>query len=219
MELKKAKIYVEGTNPYDFDVLFNPSEYQLEAANKYAWQGSPGASAPIGQFVHGEATVLTMDLFFDTYMSNPDNKYDATANGPKDVREETMKVLKLLEVDSDLHAPAPVRFVWGSLNFKGVVEKVTQKYTMFLESGIPVRATLNVSIKSLMTITEQLQITPRHSADRTKQKPFHQGDQLWMLAAHEYEDPRLWRDIARANGIANPRHVAAGRKLVIPKIE
>ncbi|MDQ1909560.1 LysM peptidoglycan-binding domain-containing protein [Paenibacillus sp. GD4] len=207
MALTKAKIFVEATNPYDFEVLFNPSEYELETTNSFAFQESPGASAPTAQFLSGDETVLTMDLFFDTYEAS------------KDVREETFKIVKLLEVDSDLHAPPYVRFVWGSLNFRGVVEKVKQKYTMFLDSGIPVRATLSVTIKAVMTLTEQLQLTPRQSADRTKQKPFNQGDQLWMMAAHEYDDPGKWRDIARANRIDNPRHIEPGRKLIVPRLE
>lgn len=207
MALKKAKIISEGTSKQEIEVLFNPSEYQLESSNNFAWQTIPGMNAPIAQFVSGEATTLSMDLFFDTYEKGTD------------VRSFTSKVVKLLDVDKDLHAPPPCRFVWGSLNFKGVLEKVSQKFTMFLDSGIPVRATLSVTFKALMSMKEQFQHIPRQSADRTKQKMFNQGDQLWMMAAHEYENPGLWRDIARANRIDNPRLIEPGRKLIVPRLE
>ncbi|UUZ78904.1 LysM peptidoglycan-binding domain-containing protein [Paenibacillus sp. P26] len=207
MSLTKAKIIVEGSDRQEIEVLFNPKEYRLESSNKFAWQTIPGLNAPIAQFVSGEATTLSMDLFFDTYEQG------------SDVRTHTSKVVKLLEVDKDLHAPPPCRFVWGSLNFKGVIEKVSQKFTMFLDSGIPVRATLTVSFKAVMSMKEQFQHIPRQSADRTKQKPFNQGDQLWMMAAHEYENPGLWRAIARANKIDNPRHIEAGRKLIVPRLD
>ncbi|MCM3272304.1 CIS tube protein [Paenibacillus elgii] len=207
MALTKAKIIVEGSSRQEIEVLFNPKEYQLESSNKFVWQMIPGLNAPITQFVSGEATTLSMDLFFDSYEKGTD------------VRAHTSKVVKLLDVDKDLHAPPPCRFVWGSLNFKGVVEKVSQKFTMFLDSGIPVRATLRVTFKAVMSMKEQFQHIPRQSADRTKQKLFNQGDQLWMIAAQEYENPGLWREIARANKIDNPRHIEAGRRLIVPRLE
>ncbi|WP_135550819.1 CIS tube protein [Paenibacillus cymbidii] len=208
MALKKAMIIVDkGNSTENIEVLFNPSEYTLDTSNKYAWHTIPGLSMPIGQFVSGETTQLTMDIFFDTFEKGTD------------VRAYTRKISGLLDVEKDLHAPPICRFVWGSMDFKGVVEKVSQKFTMFLDSGIPVRATLKVTFRSWQTKKEQLQLIPRQSADRTKQKTVRQGDQLWMIAAEEYEDPGMWREIAKANGIDNPRLMQAGRKLTVPRLE
>lgn len=207
MALKKAKIIVSRTSEEQLEVLFNPNEYSLESANNFAWQTIPGLQTPIAQFVSGEATTLSMDLFFDSYEAGTD------------VRLQTSKISGLLEVDKDLHAPPSCRFVWGSLDFKGVVERVSQKFTMFLDSGLPVRATLSVTFKALQSMQEQYQDIPRQSADRTKMKMLRQGDQLWMIAAEEYEDPGEWRAIAEANGIDNPRLVATGRKIIVPRLE
>ncbi|WP_274650189.1 CIS tube protein [Paenibacillus humicola] len=208
MALKKAKIIVNrGTGDEELEVLFNPSEYALESSNKFAWQTIPGLQTPIAQFISGEATTLSMELFFDSYEQGTD------------VRLKTSKISKLLEVDKDLHAPPSCRFVWGSLDFKGVVERVSQKFTMFLDSGLPVRATLSVSFRALQSMKEQYQNIPRQSADRTKHRMLAQGDQLWMLAAAEYEAPGEWRAIAEANGIDNPRRLQTGRKIIIPRLD
>ena len=208
MALKKAKIIVSrGTAEEQLEVLFNPNEYALESANNFAWQTIPGLQTPIAQFISGEATTLSMELFFDSYETGTD------------VRLQTSKISKLLDVDKDLHAPPSCRFVWGSLDFKGVVERVSQKFTMFMDSGLPVRATLSVSFKALQSMQEQYQDTPRQSADRTKMKMLRQGDQLWMIAAEEYENPGEWRAIAEANGIDNPRLVATGRKIIVPRLD
>lgn len=208
MALTKAKVIIIRSNKQEtVDVLFNPSEYVLTSGNKFSWKPVPGLQAPVAQFVSGEATSLTMDLFFDTYGTNVD------------VRTHTSKITRLLDVDRELHVPPLCRFVWGSLDFKGIVEKVTQRFTMFMESGIPVRATLKVTFKALQSMLEQYQKVPRESADRTKQKTLKQDEQLWMLAAEEYDDPAHWRDIAEANGIDNPRRLPVGRKLIIPRLE
>ncbi|QMV41103.1 CIS tube protein [Cohnella cholangitidis] len=208
MALSKAQIIIYKENGQEtVNVLFNPNEYVLQAGNQFAWQTIPGLQSPIAQFVSGEAMSLTMDLFFDTYEKGTD------------VRSHTAKISGLLEVDRDLHAPPLCRFVWGSLDFKGVAEKVQQRFTMFLDSGLPVRATLNVTFRAVKSMTEQYQDVPRQSADRTKQKMLKQNEQLWMLAAEEYEDAAQWRSIAEANGIDNPRKLPVGRKLIIPRLE
>jgi len=89
---------------------------------------------------------------------------------------------------------------------------------MFLESGVPVRAKLNVTFREVQSVEEQYKRIPRQSADRTKQRTIRQGEQLWHIAAEEYEDPGLWREIARANGIEDPRRVEPGTVLKIPRL-
>jgi nucleoid-associated protein YgaU len=46
------------------------------------------------------------------------------------------------------------------------------------------------------------------------------GDRLPLIAAQAYGDPRLWRQIADANGIANPLRFPGpqdlGRRLLVP---
>ncbi|UHA73465.1 CIS tube protein [Paenibacillus sp. 481] len=206
MQLTKAKIIVDQPKLH-IDVLFNPNEYSLSASNKYALPTIPGLSSPITQFISGDSTTLTMDLFFDTYELG------------SDVRTFTLQIVNLLNIDKDLHAPPKCRFVWGSMDFSGVLEKVTQKYTMFLGDGTPVRATLNVTFREVKSITEQLQQIPRQSADRTKLRQLKQGEQLWIMASEEYETPAMWREIAKANGIDNPRWLTSGMQLVVPRLE
>lgn len=208
MALSKAKVIIYRSQGQEtVDVMFNPTEYELETSNQFSDADVPGLQNPLSQFTGGNETSLSMDLFFDTFESGDD------------VRKHTIKIAGILDVDSDLHAPPECRFVWGSLDFKGYLTSVKQRYTMFLESGVPVRATLSVSLVSSQTMKEQFQEIPRQSADRTKQKTVKLGDQLWMLAADEYEDPGAWRHIAEANGIDNPRELTPGRKLIIPRLE
>ncbi|MCD1260492.1 peptidoglycan-binding protein [Paenibacillus athensensis] len=208
MALKKAMIIIDkGNSKENVEVLFNPAQYVLDASNTYKFEPVPGLSMPIGQFVSGGSTTLSMDLFFDTYEKGTD------------VRTYTKKISGLLDIEKELHAPPVCRFVWGSLDFKGVVEKVNQTFSMFLDTGVPVRAKLNVTFKSWYSKEEQLKGIPRHSADRTKQKMLNQGDQLWLIAAQEYEDPSKWREIARANGIDNPLKMQTGRRISVPRLD
>jgi hypothetical protein len=207
VSLEKAMIIIKkGSKEERVYVMFNPNEYTLETANQYAWKTIPGLQQPIAQFVSGEAPTLSMELFFDSYELQ------------EDVRNYTGKITGIMDVNNDLHAPPLCKFVWGSLSFEGVLERVSQKFTMFLDTGIPVRATLNVTFKSVRSIQDQFKDIPRQSADRTKQRTIRQGDQLWQIAAEEYEDPRLWRAIANANGIHDPRRLEPGTVIKIPRL-
>jgi nucleoid-associated protein YgaU len=45
-----------------------------------------------------------------------------------------------------------------------------------------------------------------------------QGETLSSIAAKVYENPQIWRPIAIANNIDNPRAIAIGQSLLIPSL-
>ncbi len=206
MALEKAFIRLTNGNSAGktIGVLFNPTEYSLETSNQFQRTAVPGTATPATQFVSGNTQNLTMDLFFDSYEKG------------EDVRNYTREITSLLDIDPSLHAPPICEFHWGSLNFKATLEQVNQKFTLFLESGIPVRATLSVTFKEYKTLSEQLQGVRKESSDRTKTITVKQGYSLWLIANREYEDSRLWRPIADANNIDNPRTLVVGQQLIVP---
>jgi nucleoid-associated protein YgaU len=208
MELAKAYIQpLNGSTTEKIDVLFNPAEYSIEKSNQFQSTPIVGLSTPLTQFISGNARTLTMDLFFDTYEKGTD------------VRQHTGKLFSLLEIDSELHAPPLCQFVWGSIILKATIEKITSKFTMFLSDGTPVRASLNVSFKEYATLTEQLNHSRLHSADKTKIVTTQVGDSLWLLAARHYGDPGAWRIIADANpSIDDPTELSSGMELKLPSI-
>ncbi|MWC27073.1 CIS tube protein [Paenibacillus sp. MMS18-CY102] len=210
MALEKALI-----QPLDYEgnpkgeavkVLFNPTEYAIDKSNQLQSTVIPGLPAPVTQFIGGGGQTLSMELFFDTYEQGVD------------VRQHTGQVTGLMDMNPDLHAPPVCMVIWGKMQFKAVVERVGQRFTMFLDSGIPVRATLSVTFREYRTITEQQQRTT-NQADQTKQVTVKQGETLWSISGRVYGDPGKWRTIARANGIADPRKVPAGRTLILPPQE
>src|SRR5581483_3791419 len=137
MALEKATIDVlDGAHGGDrITVLFNPFEYSIERANTFKSTAIPGLSGPLLHFIHGEADVLTMELFLDDYTDPP-------TGGGKTVEQRIADVAALLEIDRDLHAPPHVRFVWGKLNFTAIIEKLSRKITLFQPEGTAARATL-----------------------------------------------------------------------------
>ena len=188
-------------------VMFNPNELTLDQSNQFQSTQIPGLATPVSQYVSGNPTTLQMELFFDTYELHTD------------VRLFTGLITKMLDINSEMHAPPICQFVFGTFIFRGIIEKASQKFTMFNEMGIPVRATVNVSMKEYKSVTDQLKEIPRYSSDRTKQWSVKQGESLSYIAGEEYGDPELWRSVAKKNGIINPRKLKAGTDIVIPPLE
>jgi hypothetical protein len=205
MALEKATIEYTATGTKEtITVLFNPTEYRINKSNQFAEVAIPGLEAPPLQFIRGNARTLTMQLFFDTYEKG------------SDVRQHTGKILKLLEIDNELHAPPICHFNWGQLNFIGVLERADQRFTLFLSNGTPVRATVDVSFKEyLETDAQGRQLS---SADFTRRHLVQLGETLSSIAGREYGDPGLWRPIAEENGIDDPLALQPGQLLVIPAL-
>jgi nucleoid-associated protein YgaU len=204
MALEKAAIKRHIPPGETIEVLFNPNEYRLNVSNQFAEVAIPGLAAPLVQFGRGNASTLSMRLFFDTYEQRTD------------VRLYTGKVIKLMTIDPSLHAPPVCMFVWGKLEFVGVLERADQSFTLFLPNGIPVRAALDVSFKEFFDGKKQAGLL--ESADFAKRYTVQRGDTLSSIAGVEYGDHALWRLIAEENGLDDPLALQPGQVLVIPAV-
>jgi len=218
--LKKATITVlDGADKGKvIVVLFNPTEYTFERANSYKATPVPGLGSPLLQFVNGENDHLSMDLFLDDF-TDADGPTSLLQKEKNPLMQRLKDISKLLEIDRDLHAPPPVRFNWGPLEFSAVIEKLGRKVTMFHPDGTPARLTLSVSFKEYRTLRQQLEDPRRESADKTKRRVVVGRDQLWAIAAREYDDPNEWVRIADANDLDDPRDIRTGQWLELPPME
>jgi nucleoid-associated protein YgaU len=219
-QLKKATITVlDGADKGKvISVLFNPTEYSFERTNSFKATAVPGLGSPLLQFVNGEADTLSMELFLDDY-TDPKGPTSLQQKEREPLATRLADLSKLLEIDRDLHAPPPVRFNWGPMEFSAVIEKLGRKVTIFHPDGSPARATLSVSFKEYRTLRQQLEDPRRESADKSKRRVVVGKERLWWIAAREYDDPGEWTRIAVANDLDDPREIAPGDWLILPPIE
>jgi hypothetical protein len=216
-KLEKASIEVLAGSQQGqvYWVLFNPTEYSFDRSNTYKATTIPGLGTPLIQFINGECSQLTMELFLDDYTDAPDS---SAPGGAESVQDRLTDLTGLLDIDRDLHAPPPVRFAWGPLQFDGIIEKMTRKVTLFQPDGTPARANLSVSFKQYRTLQDQMQNPRRESSDKSKRRVVVGRDSLWVIAAREYKDPTQWRLIAQENDLDDPRDIAPGDWLIIPPL-
>jgi nucleoid-associated protein YgaU len=209
MALVKVQIEVVHTGQKLF-LQFNPEEYTVNKDNNFAVQPIPGLSAPLVQFVNGNQRTVDMELFFDTW--------DTRSLPKQDVRDLTGQVTRLMEIDSQLHAPPILRVSWSSLTLLCVLSKVSQKFSMFDNEGRPVRARLTCTFNEVIDPEQEAKALNLQTADYSKVHTVSEGETLSSIAARLYENPQLWRPIAISNGISDPRAISAGQQLRIPSL-
>ncbi|HSX63069.1 MAG TPA: LysM peptidoglycan-binding domain-containing protein [Tahibacter sp.] len=223
----KGQLWIEvGENDFDIvEVQFNPTELSFEKNAQLAEINIPGLDAPIQQFVRGQAERLTLELFCDT-------TEDGIGANARSVTAETDKFFQLVKIIPTLHAPPVVTFSWHDefpgnrlgeqwgnqrrTSFTGMAESVRQKFTMFSPEGVPLRATVTLVLREWRPIEQQFNELNLSSPDRTHAHVLAAGETLSALAARYYERPGLWRPIAEANGIDDPRRLTPGAVLLIP---
>ncbi|NNJ11016.1 LysM peptidoglycan-binding domain-containing protein [Chloroflexales bacterium ZM16-3] len=193
---------------------FNPSEYSFSKQNTWAPVKTNGANVPQVEFSNGQPATLQMQLLFDTYTEG------------KDVRKVyTDRVWALMLVDEGLKdkknqkgRPPKVRFHWGSSwSFDAVITSITQRFTLFLADGTPVRALLDMSFQQ---ITDE-KLFPKQNPTSggvggERVWTVQEGDTLRQIAYREYGDVGQWKLIAEANRLDDLRHLRPGAQLTIP---
>lgn len=227
MELEKLRIIVENKFPV-FDeaqpiiALFNPQQISI---TKTGWQGQGNSLQPAD-----EPATLTVELFFDTSLLKAKQSSIGISSiigldlfessRLQDVRKYTKKIHQLTEKKSSLGAvprPPICRLKWGrnTVLFQGVLKQLTKTFTRFLADGTPVRAKLNC------TFEEWIAPEIKQKAQNPIDDPIRivrRGETLTSIAAQEYNDPALWRVIATANRLDNPRQITPGQRLTVPPL-
>jgi nucleoid-associated protein YgaU len=187
-------------------VQFNPEEYTLNRDVVWAQAAVPGLGSPLLQFANGGLQTLELELLLDTYESGGD------------VREPVARVTSLMDIDPTTHAPPVVLFTWGSLAFTCVLARASQKFIMFRPDGTPVRARVTVTFDEFRNADLEAKEVKRETADYTKLHVVSQGETLSTIAAQVYGASATWRPIAIHNGIDDPRSLAVGLRLEIPRL-
>jgi hypothetical protein len=217
--LKKAKIYEvrkDGTPKPGICVtcMFNPYEYTVSKSNTFREKPKNRADTPQAEFSKAGAQTLRLSLVFDTYESK------------KDVSQETRPLWKLMLTRTQKESrkgkkvePPRVAFHWGVFKFVAYITSMSQKFTLFLHDGTPVRARVDVTFTQYTDIDDY---RGKGTNPTSGGGPAEQiwrviaGDRLDTIAAEVYDDPTRWRAIAEHNQILNPLALRPGERLRIP---
>lgn len=159
---RPTKCYIKNLdNGQQVEAYFNPKEIAIDKEVPWNEHKSTKSNLPLLEFTDAKPKHLQVELLFDGF----EEQVDVHAT-----------YIKMLESFTEIIDPARKKrppmcmFVWGDKfpRFMGVIASLSVKYTMFLNDGRPVRAT--VSLK--MTQAEELAV----GKEEKPSKPGPKGD-------------------------------------------
>lgn len=216
LELTKAKIKVYRTPVVEITCMFNPADYKISTTTEYSNKNKLQSSENVEQYTGGLCSTLSLTLYYDiteTLGSTPDATKSETS-----IKDYTSEMEKLVFVEGTEHKPPQVEFIWGDLNYKGVITSLNQEFQYFDMDGKALRAKLDVIIKESAS-DNAARLSPKESPDRTKRRLVTDETTLWKMAWEEYKDCNKWEDIARYNGLMNPHDIWPGQILRLPALK
>jgi LysM repeat protein len=218
-DLQAARIYActeDGNDLHSVsvDCMFNPFEYTVSKSNSFEEKSGNGTDVPVVEFKKAGAQTLKLALTFDTY------------DTAKDVTLVTNDLWKLMQTktndesnDVEKKSPPSVAFEWGVFKFVAFITNMTQKFTMFLKDGTPVRAAVDVTFTQYKDLNDYPNQNPTSGGGPIeKVHTVIAGDRLDVIAAEVYGDATQWRAIAAYNGIVDPLALRPGTRLNIPQL-
>ena len=187
--------------------MFNPSQLAFGRSVRYNTIPAAGSSKPQVQYGGGDPDQLSVELFFDG---------TGVVESDETVRERTDRLIAITDFQRETHKACHLHLFWRDFHFRGVLEKLDIKYTLFARNGDPLRATATLSLKEALAPTEVAAKEGATSPDLYQTWLVSDGDTIDGIAERIYGSPAWWRPIAAANRLVNPRSLVAGQVLTLP---
>jgi hypothetical protein len=179
-----------------FAVHFNPTSLQISISNTLEDKGQGKEKK---QYVTKSSAKLSMDLI-----------YDSTHDGT-DVRLQTGKIAKLMEPakrqGDNAAPPSVVLFEWGTFKFQGLVESYKETIDFFAPTGVPLRASINLTLASQDKVFESLSQGSDSKFEPLVQNLATSSESLTDVAT-QAGNPNAARAIAANNGLESIRFPA-----------
>lgn len=210
--------------------MFNPYEYTLSKSNSFKEQpAANGENSPPAELSQAGAQTLKLSLHFDTYGYGPDaygSVWDSVYGSETDVSQITDKLWNFMKVTTESqpdkndkkHVPM-VAFHWGVFFFVSYITNMTQKFTLFNQDGIPVRAKVDITFTQYRDVDDRSDKPQNPTSGGGPVNRIHRvvaGDRLDLIANDVYRDATKWRLIANYNKLVSPSDLRPGQMLVIP---
>lgn len=198
---------------------FRPKEYAFTKNNEWTPGKVVGADMQPPRFNGGKPMTLTLELLFDTNEAPP---------GQQDVRLITNKLWKMMKTtdrrrdgDTKRSEPPHVEFRWGqSWSFKAVITSITQRFTLFMPDGTPVRSTVSVQFLQAEVAGQYPGQNPTSGGrEGYAVHTVKEGETIDWIAFREYGNSNAWRHLAQANGLDDPGRLYPGQKLVLVPLQ
>jgi hypothetical protein len=223
MTLQKAQIKPLDGNLKPVEVMFNPDQIVYTKSNTWNIHPTNGQILPAVSFTSSTPATLKVVLIFDGTEDGKNvadyvNQLAAMTKVDKDLNNGTVGSKQGTASQSRQNRPPTVQFMWGTyLSFKAIIFTMVTTFTLFLDDGTPVRASVDVTFRQ---IEDENAFPPQNptSGGRAGERVYRLGprETLDQVAYSRFGDTSLWRALAAFNGIDDPMRLQAGDPILLP---
>jgi nucleoid-associated protein YgaU len=198
-----------------FRLMFNPESYSLSYKNVYSTRQGINTSGRAADYIFGKPAQFSLKIIIDgTGVTEI-----GLAPGI-DVQGQVDQFLKLAaNMDGNIHEPRFLVVKWGKLAFPCRLEQTQITYTLFDNSGLPLRAELDTLFLHDQDDAARLRAEGKNSPDLTHVRIVQAHQTLPLLCEEIYGSPGYYLQVAAANGLDNFRQLRPGQRLVFPPLE
>jgi len=217
MEQLKFTAYTDekyGSEIGSHTVLMDPDTLKFGKEIKYLEDQQLGAIGGNSRFERYKPEFLTFKFTVDcTGIVEGTKEKDSVYNKIREME-------KLLYMySSDGHRPSYVLIQYVELLFKGQIKKMNVEYTLFSNSGVPLRATVELTFSGFRCSEEERKKFHKQSPDMSRLITVKEGETLPYLCHKIYGDSLLVRQVARFNNLNGFRNIPAGTELLFPPLK
>ena len=200
--------------PVKYALPINPEQYTQSFRVKQKAKSGKGSQGAAATYQGTEPVEMRLDFVLDG---------TGTVYGykPKDSVPDQIKAFKevVYNMQSKKHQPRYLKLVWKKLIFPCVLTQLQISYTLFDTKGMPLRAKLSCTFVEHIEARLRVKKERRESPDFTHVRTVTEGDTLPLLVNAVYDDPALYLEVARINGLTNFRRLSVGKDLVFPPVD
>lgn len=190
--------------------MFNPENWQIQESVRHNTEQASGTNGKESQPNNIPPRKLAFDLVVD----------GTGASGEKrEVLADVVALRAITGFNGDQHRNNRFFIIWGTQMFRGVLESMSVKFTLFRPNGTPLRATISLSFTEDTDKVTGLLKMNLLSSDLTHVRDVKKGDRLDLVCHHIYQDSRFYLEVARANNLTSFRKLPIGAELVYPPTE
>lgn len=198
---------------HSFSVMLNPNSYKRNFKINYSEdKGEAGKSANTLRFNTYASETLSLDFYLDTT-----GVIEGSDKSLTDLVDQLLDVV--YNYDGDIHEPCFIQIVWGTLLFCGRLDNCDIDYTLFQSDGVPLRAKVNLSVRSTISEAKEAKVANRQSPDLTHIVIVKEGDTLPLLCYRIYNDSSYYLKVAQVNNLLNFRNLTPGLRLIFPPLK
>ncbi len=207
-----------------FALPVNPETYTRTLKVEYDTRRGQGNQGTNPKFKSAPPEELKLEFIFDSTGTIMGYHYnlgdDEDIEEGKAVEKQICKFLKTVyKVSGNTHKPNYLRIFWGSLKFPCVMTNVDINYTLFNETGYPIRAKASATFKQYLSPDFREREAQKCSPDVTHQQLIKAGDRIDFLVEKVYNSSEYILATARANGLTSIRQLPVGSSFIFPPLE